>query len=123
MDKNDKRKEYAVQRRENNGHHGERRDDNRAYSALGDLPAVQKLQEGGKGMNVEKHDPHITITPRAEVEICENCPYPSPICGASGCQHFKAKKAELLKAKGDNRRLRGKIKNRQGEFYDRTREK
>lgn len=47
MDKNDKREEYAVQRRENNGHHGERRDDNRAYSALGDLPTVQKLQEGG----------------------------------------------------------------------------
>ena len=71
-------------------------------------------------MNVEKHDPHITITPRAEVEICENCPYPNPICGASGCQHFKAKKAELLKAKGD-KTVKGKIK--YGELYDKGKRK
>ena len=68
-----------------------------------------------------KHDPHITITPKEEVEICENCPYPSPICGANGCKHFKTLKAELLAKRGDNRRLRGKIKN--GDSYDKGKRK
>ena len=59
-------------------------------------------------MNYKKPDAYITLTPKSEVEICEHCPHPKPVCGANGCQHFKERKAKLLEERGDRRRLRGK---------------
>lgn len=59
-------------------------------------------------MNDKKADPYITSTPQEEIEICENCPYPWPICGDGGCKHFKKIKSVLLEKRNDRRRLRGK---------------
>ena len=59
-------------------------------------------------MNYKKPDQYMTLTPKSEVEICEKCPYPQPKCGANGCKHFKQIKSNILKARGDKRRLRGK---------------
>ena len=50
-------------------------------------------------MKERKRDELITKTPQEEIEICEHCPYPRPICGDDGCGHFKMIKAALLKAR------------------------
>lgn len=59
-------------------------------------------------MKYKKPDVYITLTPKNEIEICEKCPHPKPICGANGCEHFREQKAKILEARGDKRRLRGK---------------
>lgn len=41
-----------------------------------------------------KLDPYITITPKTEIEICENCPYANPICGDRGCDYFLLRRKE-----------------------------
>ena len=38
---------------------------------------------------------YITKTSQALVDICLNCPYPRPKCGADGCVHYKQKRQEL----------------------------
>lgn len=60
-------------------------------------------------MRYKKSDPYVTATPQVEIDICESCPYPLPNCGANGCEHFKAQKAQILAARGDKRQLRGKL--------------
>lgn len=59
-------------------------------------------------MNCKKPDVYMTITPKNEIEICEKCPYPLPICGANGCAHFKIEKAKLLALRRDKRQSCGK---------------
>ena len=62
-------------------------------------------------MKMKQYDSYSTYTPPEEIDICEHCPYPKPICGANGCAHFREIKAKQLAQRGDKRQLRGKKKN------------
>ena len=55
-------------------------------------------------MKYKKPDKYITLTPQCEIDICENCPFPLPVCGRDGCEYFRNEKAKFLEAKGDKRR-------------------
>lgn len=77
MDKNGKRKEYAVQRRKNDRRNGVGRNDNGAYSALGDLPGGKELQEEGRqrmrvkmDLNVLE-DKIIEVINRSKSKFCQ----------------------------------------------------
>ena len=43
----------------------------------------------------ERKDAYITKTPKAVADICTQCPYPTDICGADGCDYYKERKAQL----------------------------
>jgi hypothetical protein len=59
-------------------------------------------------MNYKKPDKYMTLTPKSEIEICEKCPYPQPICKSKGCEYFRQAKAKILEERNDKRRLGGK---------------
>lgn len=60
-------------------------------------------------MKNETGDAYITKTPQEEIELCEHCPYPRPICGDKGCTYFRKRKAELRKNVWRKRRHVGEI--------------
>ena len=56
---------------------------------------ITLILKGITKMNKKRRGPYMTITPQKEIEICENCPYPSPRCGEFGCSYFRTKKRKL----------------------------